>query len=93
MRPEAQPGFAKREGLKPKAFFLFAQQLSNSDPVLNKPYLKCMYLCINCIAEGRIYTMYRREVEGHSPQPLGNFCDFAAKIAILTPFQSHFARF
>ena len=26
-------------------------------------------------------------------QLLGDFCNFAAKIAILTPFESHFARF
>ena len=64
MRPEAQPGFAKREGLKPKVFFFSVQQLSNSNPVLSKPMQPC-------------------------PQPLGNFCDVAAKISILTPFQSH----
>ena len=28
-----------------------------------------------------------------SLQPLGKFCDFAEETAILTPFQSHFARF
>ena len=78
MRPEAQPGFATREELKPKVFFFFAQQLSNSDPVLNKP------MQLKCIAEG---------MWGQSPQLLGNFCDFAAKIAILTPFRSHFACF
>ena len=77
MQPEAQPGFAKREGLEPKVVF-FAQQVSNSDPVLNKP------MQLKCIAEG---TWVK------SPQPLGNFCNFAAKIVILTPFQSHFARF
>ena len=31
--------------------------------------------------------------EGAEPQQLGDFCDFTAKIAILTPFQSHFACF
>ena len=30
---------------------------------------------------------------GRSPQLLGDFCDFAAKIAILTPYQSQSARF
>ena len=31
-----------------------------------------------------------RITEGAEPQPLG---DFAAKVAILTPFQTHFSRF
>ena len=35
----------------------------------------------------------KRVTEGPEPQLLGDFCDFAAKIAILMPFQSHFARF
>ena len=46
MRPETQPDFAKREKLKPKSFFFFAQHLSNSDPVLNKP------MQLKCIAKG-----------------------------------------
>ena len=35
----------------------------------------------------------KRVTEGAESRLLGDFCDFAAKIAILTPFQSHFARF
>ena len=35
--------------------------------------------------------LLKRVTEG--AQLLGGFCDFAAKIAILTPFESHFARF
>ena len=77
MRPEAQTRFLVREkGLNQK--FFFAQQLSNLDPVLNKP------LHLKCIAEG---------AWGQSPQLLGNFCNFAEKAAIFTRFQSHFARF
>ena len=37
--------------------------------------------------------LLKRVTEGQSPQLLGDFCDFAAKIAILTPFKSHLARF
>ena len=33
----------------------------------------------------------KRVTEG--AQLLGDFCDFASKIAILTPFESDFARF
>ena len=64
MRPEAQPGFGLTPSLLAKVFFFFAQQLSNSDPVLNKP------MQLKCIAKG---------AWGQSPQPLGNFCSFAAK--------------
>ena len=35
--------------------------------------------------------LLKRVTEG--AQLLGDFCDFAAKIAILTPFKSQFARF
>ena len=35
----------------------------------------------------------KRVTKGAEPQLMGDFSDFAAKIAILTPFQSHFARF
>ena len=35
--------------------------------------------------------LLKRVTEG--AQLLVDFCDWAAKIAILTPFQSHFARF
>ena len=31
--------------------------------------------------------------EGAGPQQLGDFCDVAAKIAILTPVKSYLARF
>ena len=51
--------------------------LSNLGPELNKP------IQLKCITEG---------TWGRNPQPLGDFYDFSAKIAILTPFQSHFAR-
>ena len=30
---------------------------------------------------------------GQSSQPQGDFCDFAAKLAILTPYQLQFTRF
>ena len=53
----------------------FAQNLSNLDPVQNKP------------------LQLKRVAKGAEPQLLGDFCDFTAKIAILTPFKSHFARF
>ena len=35
--------------------------------------------------------LLKRVTEG--AQLLGDFCNVAAKIAILTPFESHFARF
>ena len=35
----------------------------------------------------------KRVPEGAVPLAAGDFCNFAAKIAILTPFKSHFARF
>ena len=35
----------------------------------------------------------KRVTKGAEPQLLGDFYDFAAKIAILTPFKPHFARF
>ena len=35
--------------------------------------------------------LFKRVTEG--AQLLGDFCDFVAKIAILTPFESDFARF
>ena len=35
----------------------------------------------------------KRVTEGEEPPAAGAFCDFAAKIAILTPFKIHFARF
>ena len=35
----------------------------------------------------------KRVTEGTESPPAGDYCDFAAKIAILTPFKSHFARF
>ena len=35
----------------------------------------------------------KRVTEGAKPRAAGNFCDFAAIIAILTPFKSYFARF
>ena len=56
----------------------FPQKLSNLGLLLNK------LLQLKRITEGEW---------GQSPQALGNFCDFAEKIAILTPFQSLFTRF
>ena len=35
----------------------------------------------------------KRVTKGAEPPPAGDFCDFAAKIAILTPFKSHLASF
>ena len=35
----------------------------------------------------------KRVTQEAEPQLLGDFCNFEAKIAILTPFKSHFARF
>ena len=35
--------------------------------------------------------LFKRATEG--AQLLGDFCNFGAKRAILTPFESHFARF
>ena len=37
--------------------------------------------------------LLKRVTEGADPATAGDFCDFAAKVAILTPFKSHFARF
>ena len=58
--------------------FFFAQKLPTLGHVLNKP------------------QQLKRITEGawmRSPQPLGDFRGFAKNIAILTQFQSHFARF
>ena len=55
--------FSKRECLESKVN-LFAQKLSNSGLVLNKP------MQLKCITKG---------AWGQSPQPLDGFCDFAAK--------------
>ena len=35
----------------------------------------------------------KRVTKGAEPQLLSDFCDFAAKTEILTPFKSYFARF
>ena len=62
----------------------FAQKMSSVGPVLNKLLNKLMQL--KRVTEGA----WGRE---QSLQSLVDFCRSAAKIAILTPFQSHFARF
>ena len=36
--------------------------------------------------------LLKRVTEGPEPQLLREFCNFAAKIGILIPFESHFAR-
>ena len=60
-------------------YIFFAEKLSNLGPVLNK------LMQLKLISEGAL--------GGQILQLMGDFCDFAAKLAILTPFQSHFARF
>ena len=75
MRPETQPGFCYLGGGLNQKEFVFCKKMSNLDPVLNK------LMQLKRITKG---------VRGHSIQPLNDFCNFAAKIAILPPFQSHF---
>ena len=71
MRPETQPEFGwEGRGLNQK-YNIFAQKLSNLGPLLNK------LMQLKRVTE---------RVEGESLQPLDNFCDFAAKIAISTLF-------
>ena len=55
----------------------FHKVFPNLGPMQNKP------MQLKRISEG---------AWGLCLKPLGDFCDFAAKIAILTPFQSHFSR-
>ena len=50
---------------------------------------------IDCITDGDLGIERGLGGQGvfHAkPQPLDNFCDFSAKIAIIMPFGSHFAR-
>ena len=70
----------RRRGLKPKVKIL-VQQFSNLYSMLNK------LMQLKRITEGA------RGGNGQNLQPLGEFRDFAAKIATLTPFQSQFERF
>ena len=57
--------------------YFFPQKFPNLGPSLNRPL-----------------QLKRITKEGEqSLHPLGDFCNFALKIAILTPFQSYFARF
>ena len=67
----------KGSGLEPKVIS-FAQKLSNLGPLLNRPM--------------QLKRITERAWE-KSPKPMSDFSDFAAKIAILTLFQLHFAHF